>query len=119
MLKVLIEPNSILDPVTGNKNGRDYCILQQKVRIFQPGSSFPDSFNIVLPKGVQSYPPGEYIWDISADIIRSSFDSPSLSRSVKLIPLTVENVNNVLATLKSSFNFENSSPKPLFEKKAA
>jgi hypothetical protein len=100
-LRVLVESNSTAETKTGEKNGKSWSITQQKVRVFPAGSEYPDSFNFVLPEGVVGYPPGEYIWDVSSEVTRGSFDSVNFSRGQKLIPCTAENVAYFVTRFKN------------------
>jgi hypothetical protein len=106
MLRVLIEPGSTPETKTGNKNGKDWSIVQQRVRVFQPGSQYPDSFMFVLPQGVAGYPSGEYIWDVSSQIERGSFDSVAFARGQRLVSATPENLRHYLERTRASFEIQ-------------
>jgi hypothetical protein len=105
-LRVLVESNSQPETKSGNKNGKDWSITQQRVRVFSPGSEFPDSYNFVLPDGVMGYTPGEYIWDVSIQVERGSFDSVNLARGQRLIPYSAENAKYLMNRLKTQFELQ-------------
>ena len=50
MLRVLIESNSVAETKSGTKNDKPWTIVQQKARVFSPGSEYPDLYNLVLPE---------------------------------------------------------------------
>ena len=108
-LRVLIESNSVSETKTGIKNDKPWSITQQKVRVFAPGSEYPESFNFILPDGVLGYLPGEYIWDVSVQIVRGSFDSVNFSRGQRLIPFSQDNAKLLINRLRLQFEQQQKS----------
>ncbi|WP_347986058.1 hypothetical protein [Methylomonas sp. AM2-LC] len=80
MLKVTVDndPQSIRIR-EGEKNGRKWRMVTQKVWIHKPRSPFPERFEISMPSGLDGYPPGEYVLDLEAMLEPGSYQALHLN----------------------------------------
>lgn len=80
MLKVLIDENQANNVRVreGEKSGRKWKMVSQKVWIYKPGSTFPEQFEITLPDGAAVYKAGNYALDFEQLLTRGQFDSLAL-----------------------------------------
>lgn len=80
-LKVIVDnSNDSVRVREGEKNGRKWRMVSQRVWIARDGSPFPERMEITLPDGVQPYAPGNYLLDLNKHVVRGQYDSLSLSR---------------------------------------
>lgn len=80
MLKVYVEnkPGEVRIR-EGEKNGRKWRMVSQKVWIYKPAAKFPEAFEISLPDGVNPYETGVYTLDFEALLTRGQYDSLTIS----------------------------------------
>ena len=90
-VKVFIERSqvaSVRSRVIPNTNNE--LEYQQKIWIYCSFSKFPTEYSIRLPKGIQSYAEGDYIFDIQTNMKPDKYKGLSFDPflSTTLIPVT-------------------------------
>lgn len=92
MIKVTVSPDSpsSVRVRTGEKNGRQWRMVEQRIWIHKPGQPYPENFAITLPDGANPYQAGDYMLDFESMLARGRFDSIGLNDrgGVHLIPVT-------------------------------
>jgi len=80
MLNVLIDDNQTRTTRVrqGEKNGKPWRIVSQRIWVHKPGRQFPDEYEITLPNGAEPYPPGKYQLNLEQLLSRDKWGGLSI-----------------------------------------